>query len=46
MILLVLRDTGMRVSRLCSLRLSDVYLRYVKVFSRGRKSVKLVCIQM
>ena len=36
-ILLLLLDTGMRVSELCNLRLSDVYPRYVKVFGKGQK---------
>lgn len=36
-ILLVLLDTGMRVSELCKLRLSDVHPRYVKVFGKGQK---------
>lgn len=36
-ILLVLLDTGMRVSELCNLRLSDVYPRYVKVMGKGQK---------
>jgi len=36
-ILLVLLDTGMRVSELCNLRLSDVYPRYVKVLGKGQK---------
>jgi integrase/recombinase XerD len=35
--LLVLLDTGMRVSELCGLRLSDVYPRYVKVVGKGQK---------
>jgi integrase/recombinase XerD len=36
-ILLVLLDTGMRVSELCNLRLSDVHPRHVKVFGKGQK---------
>lgn len=36
-ILLVLLDTGMRVSELCGLRLVDVHDRYVKVTGKGRK---------
>ncbi len=36
-ILLVLLDTGMRVSELCNLHLSDVHPRYVKVFGKGQK---------
>lgn len=36
-LLLVLLDTGMRVSELCGLRLEDVHDRYVKVFGKGRK---------
>jgi integrase/recombinase XerD len=35
--LLVLLDTGMRVSEFCNLRLSDVHPHYVKVFGKGRK---------
>jgi integrase/recombinase XerD len=35
--LLVLLDTGMRVSELCGLRLSHVQPRYVKVFGKGQK---------
>jgi integrase/recombinase XerD len=35
--LLVLLDTGMRVSELCGLRLSDVYPRYVRVDGKGQK---------
>ncbi len=35
--LLVLLDTGMRVSELCGLRLSDVHPRYVKVDGKGQK---------
>ena len=37
LLLLVLLDTGMRVSELCGLRLADVHDRYVKVFGKGRK---------
>ncbi len=41
-LLLVLLDTGMRVSELCGLRLEDVHVSgssgaYVKVFGKGRK---------
>jgi integrase/recombinase XerD len=38
-LLLVLLDTGMRLSELCGLRLSDMdsQFRYVKVFGKGRK---------
>lgn len=41
-LLLVLLDTGMRVSELCGLRLDDVHVSgssgaYVKVFGKGRK---------
>ncbi len=36
-ILLVFLDTGMRISELCGLRVSDVHERYVKVFGKGRK---------
>jgi len=36
-ILLVLLDTGMRVSELCGLRLTDVYPRYVRVMGKGQK---------
>lgn len=36
-IILVLLDTGMRVSELCGLRLADVHDRYVKVLGKGRK---------
>src|SRR5438874_2730871 len=36
-ILLVFLDTGMRLSELCGLRVSDVHERYVKVFGKGRK---------
>lgn len=41
-LLLVLLDTGMRVSELCGLRVNDVYVSgasgaYVKVFGTGRK---------
>jgi integrase/recombinase XerD len=35
--ILVFLDTGMRVSELCSLRLSDVHPRYVKVQGKGEK---------
>jgi len=35
--LLLLLDTGMRVSELCDLRLSDVHPRYIKVFGKGMK---------
>jgi integrase/recombinase XerD len=35
--LLLLLDTGMRVSELCSLCLSDVHPRYVKVHGKGQK---------
>src|SRR6266487_1655960 len=35
--LLVFLDTGMRLSELCGLRISDVYDRYVKVMGKGRK---------
>ena len=35
--LLLLLDTGMRVSELCGLRVSDVYPRYVKIFGKGQK---------
>ena len=34
---LVFLDTGMRVSELCSLRLSDVHPRHVKVAGKGQK---------
>ena len=37
MILLVFLDTGMRLSELCGLRVSDVHERYIKVFGKGRK---------
>ncbi len=36
-LLLLLLDTGMRVSELCGLRLADVHDRYVKVIGKGRK---------
>ncbi len=36
-ILLVLLDTGMRISELCGLRLADIQDRYVKVTGKGRK---------
>lgn len=36
-ILFVLLDTGLRVSELCNLRLSDVYPRYVKVSGKGQR---------
>jgi site-specific recombinase XerD len=38
-VLLVFLDTGMRLSELCGLRLSDIdtQFRYVKVFGKGRK---------
>jgi integrase/recombinase XerD len=36
-ILLVLLDTGMRVSELCGLRLADVQATYVKVMGKGNK---------
>jgi integrase/recombinase XerD len=36
-ILVLLLDTGMRVSELVSLRLSNVYSRYVKVLGKGMK---------
>jgi integrase/recombinase XerD len=36
-LLLVLLDTGMRISELCGLRLTDVHDRYVKVLGKGRK---------
>lgn len=36
-LLLVLLDTGMRVSELCGLKVTDVQDRYVKVFGKGRK---------
>ncbi len=36
-LLLLLLDTGMRVSELCNLRVADVYPRYVKVSGKGMK---------
>lgn len=36
-ILLVFLDTGMRLSELCGLQVSDIHERYVKVFGKGRK---------
>jgi integrase/recombinase XerD len=36
-ILLLLLDTGMRVSELCSLRVCNVFERYVKVIGKGNK---------
>ena len=36
-LLLVLLDTGMRLSEICSLHVEDVYDRYVKVTGKGRK---------
>jgi integrase/recombinase XerD len=36
-LLLVLLDTGIRVSELCGLRLQDVHPRYIKVFGKGQK---------
>jgi integrase/recombinase XerD len=35
--LLLLLDTGIRVSELCNLRLSDVHSRYVKVHGKGQR---------
>ncbi len=35
--LLLLLDTGIRVSELCSLRLADVHQRYIKVHGKGQK---------
>lgn len=35
--LLLLLDTGMRLSELCGLRVGDVYPRYVKVSGKGQK---------
>jgi integrase/recombinase XerD len=35
--LLLLLDTGMRVSEICGLRVVDVHDRYVKVLGKGRK---------
>jgi integrase/recombinase XerD len=35
--LLLLLDTGIRVSELCSLRLTDVHQRYIKVHGKGHK---------
>ncbi len=36
-VMMVLLDTGMRVSELASLRVSDVHVRYVKVDGKGQK---------
>lgn len=36
-LLLVLLDTGMRVSELCGLQVTDIHDRYVKVLGKGRK---------
>src|SRR2546425_538521 len=36
-VLLLLFDTGMRISEVCSLRIADVHDTYVKVFGKGRK---------
>jgi integrase/recombinase XerD len=36
-LLLVLLDTGMRISELCGLRLSDVHDHFVRVLGKGRK---------
>jgi integrase/recombinase XerD len=36
-VMLVLLDTGVRVSELCSLTLDDVHEGYLKVFGKGRK---------
>jgi integrase/recombinase XerD len=36
-IVMVLLDTGMRVSELCSLCVSDVHLKYVKVNGKGQR---------
>jgi integrase/recombinase XerD len=36
-LLLVLLDTGMRVSELCGLKVTDIHDRYVKVLGKGRK---------
>ncbi len=35
--LLLFLDTGMRLSELCGLQVTNVYDRYVKVFGKGRK---------
>lgn len=35
--LLVLLDTGIRVSELCDLRVADVHQRYIKVYGKGQK---------
>lgn len=35
--LLLLFDTGMRISEICSLRVTDIHDTYVKVFGKGRK---------
>jgi integrase/recombinase XerD len=36
-LLLMLLDTGMRISELCGLRVADVHDRYVRVLGKGRK---------
>jgi integrase/recombinase XerD len=36
-ILLMLFDTGIRLSELCALRVADVHDTYIKVFGKGRK---------
>lgn len=36
-LLLLLLDTGMRVSEVCGLRVADVHDRYVRVMGKGRK---------
>lgn len=36
-VLLILLDTGMRVSELCGLKVTDIHDRYVRVFGKGRK---------
>jgi integrase/recombinase XerD len=36
-ILLFLLDTGVRISEVCGLHITDVHDRYVKVFGKGRK---------